>query len=121
LQKENLKIALEVLRQPRLSFKATRYFSRASMTGRIDMTSVWNDFKAIPEREGGPLTEISRLQSQYKQNKHEVLYSFKNPDGVPFDVLEINKENYVIKHSSSENPEFFSWRNPHNFIYFKKD
>ncbi|MFZ4713889.1 MAG: hypothetical protein ACOYL6_09270 [Bacteriovoracaceae bacterium] len=121
LQKENLKIALNTLRHPNMDFRATRYFSRASMTGRIDMSTVWKDFIRLPESRGMALTETSRLLSFYKQNKLEILYSFSDLDKVDHDVLKIQGEMVVIKHSERENPTLYSWRNPHNFIYFKKD
>ena len=50
LRKENLGVILNMLKNPNSKFKATRYFSRASMLGRIDMAKVWTDFSALPER-----------------------------------------------------------------------
>jgi hypothetical protein len=121
LQKENLKIALQTLREPNLDFKALRYFSRASMTGRIDMSTVWNDYIRLPQKRGLPLTEKSLLLSFYKKNKFQVLYSFKDAEGEDNDVLKIGSDIVVIKHAERDNPVLYSWRNPHNFIYFKKD
>jgi hypothetical protein len=120
LQKENLKIALDTLRHPNLDFQALRYFSRGSMTGRIDMSSVWKDYVRLPEMRGLPLTEKSLLLSFYKKKKYQVLYSFKDAAGEDNDVLKIESDTVVIKQSERENPVLYSWRNPHNFIYFKK-
>ena len=52
LRNENLKIILSMLKNPRPDFKALRYFSRASMLGRINMAKIWTDFKALPQRQG---------------------------------------------------------------------
>lgn len=121
LQKENLKIALEALKSPPPSdFSATRYFSRASMVGRIDMSSVWKDYERLPETKGLPLQETSFLKKKYAKNNYQYLYSFKDPDGLDYDVIEIDSETMVVREEKGKAPQFFGHRNPHNFIYFKK-
>lgn len=120
LQKENLKIALDSLRQTASDFSAIRYFSRASMVGRIDMSTVWKDYVRLPESKGLPLQETSFLKKKYGKGKYQYLYSFNDPDGLDYDVVEIDNETVVVQEQPGKSPLFFGYRNPHNFIYFKK-
>lgn len=122
LRKENIKIALDTLRSPDLENKASRYFSRQSMVGRIDMTSVWNDYEKLPERPGKPLIETTFLIKKIKSKNYQYLYSFKDENQNDFDVLDVSNQTIVVSHQSfaSNNFEIYSYRNPHNFIYFKK-
>lgn len=121
LQKENLKIGLEALKNPPdADFSATRYFSRASMIGRIDMSTVWKDYSRLPESKGLPLQETSFLKKKYAKGKYQYLYSFNDPDGLDYDVVEIDNDTVVVREQNLKDPLFFGYRNPHNFIYFKK-
>ena len=87
LRRENLKLSLNILRNPNWNFLATRYFSRASMLGRIDMTQVWSDYIPIQERPGVLARSQNRLKKLYKRSKYRYLYSFNDPSDRDFDVL----------------------------------
>lgn len=117
LRKENLKIALEYLRKPKNSFKAVRYFSRASMLGSIDMAKIWSDFKPIHERAGKKSGNQRSLKRLYSQGKYKFLYDFIDPAAIHYKVIEIRKKNYVMPRNKII---FFKHRNPHYFRYFEK-
>lgn len=116
LRKTNLLLALEALRKPRFDFKAVRYFSRASMLGRIDMSTIWNEFAEIGERPG---LEIKRDESLFKalsQQKYTYHYSFLDQTGQRFKVLEIDDDVVVF---SPRLRKFFTHRSPHFFRYYE--
>lgn len=119
VREENLKISLMSLKNFREDFKAIRYFSRASMLGRIDMAKVWSDYEALPEEPGVAILNQNKLLKLYEKGDYEFLYDFKNKDGLEFIVLKINNNTYVMRYFNSK-PKFFSYRNPHYFTYFKK-
>ncbi len=115
LRKENVKIAIDSLKYDRSSFKAERYFSRASMIGRVDMTKIWKKFVAYPERAGRRIVDDKRLQDLYQQGKFEFYYFFKDPWGRFFRVLNIAGNTYSV---SFNGKEFYTYRNRHYFKYF---
>lgn len=117
LQRENLEIALSLLREPRKDFKALRYFSRASMPGRINMASVWDDYQRLPERPGLIVVGQDKLRAQLKNNELNYLYQFNDPQGEPYRVYQSGNKIYVAR-SIEGQWVFYSWRNPHYFIYF---
>lgn len=117
---KNLNLIVEILREPQTTFKAVRYFSRESMVGRIDMGEVWGGFKQVPERVGSRFEKDSGLKKAIRKNKYRYLYSFKDPEGVDYHVLEIGHKNYAMK-GSLEKPDFFAYRNPHKFRFFISD
>lgn len=116
LRKTNLKLAIEALRSPRPEFKAVRYFSRASMLGRIDMSSIWSDFAEIGERPGLEIKRDSKLFKALASQKYTYHYSFLDQSGQRYKVLEIDDEVVVF---SPRQRKFFTHRSPHFFRYYE--
>lgn len=119
LRAQNIEIALQVLREDNTSFKATRYFSRASMIGRIHMDSVWEDYIPYPERAGLLAKGQEGLLNSLDKGDYSYLYSFKDPQGDLYQVLEIGEENFAMT-SKNGIKIFYRHRNPHYFRYFSK-
>ncbi|MBY0515726.1 MAG: hypothetical protein K2P81_02375 [Bacteriovoracaceae bacterium] len=117
LQRENIEIALSVLRSPVSEFKALRYFSRASMPGRINMASVWENYRALPERPGLLASGQNSLREKMQQKKLTYLYKFEDPKGESFQVYQDENKIYVARLFEGK-WVFYSWRNPHYFTYF---
>ncbi len=117
LRRQNIKISLNALWEEDKTFKATRYFSRASMNGRIDMSSVWTDYEAINERPGLKIKRQSALLKYYKANAYKYLYEFIDPTGRKFEVVEIKNEVYTLNWQNKK-PVFYTYRSPHYFKYF---
>jgi len=117
LRKNNIWLSMDLLKKPNNKFKALRYFSRASMLGRIDMTPVWDDYQALAERPGNLVRKQSSLRSAYRRGKYTFLYGFKGPKNKFFEVIEIKKSTYVFD-PSSKVKTFYKYRNPHYFKYF---
>jgi hypothetical protein len=118
LRKKNLKIAMSVLKNSTHRFKATRYFSRASMLGRIDMAQLWYDYSPVEERPGPILKKSSKYLSLYKKNQLFFLYSFTAPNGNKYEVMRYKKTDVVY---GRKEKKFFEYRNPHFFKYFVKN
>ena len=95
IRNENLLIAISALKKPDDQFKALRYFSRISMLGRIDMTTLWQDYKLIPERPGNLITDNTNIKTKYQQSRYNLLYRFQDGAKLSYDVLEIENKNYV--------------------------
>lgn len=119
LRAKNVEIALQVLREGETPFKATRYFSRSSMIGRIHMDSIWEDYLPYSERPGLIAPGQEKLLKFFKNGDYSYLYSFQNPGQELFQVLKINGENYALGEKNSIKI-FFHHRNPHYFKYFTK-
>ncbi len=119
LRKQNVEIALQVLKEGDTSFKTTRYFSRASMIGRIHMDSIWEDYLAYPERPGLLASGQKKLLEAINKNEYTYLYSFKDPAFQLFQVVEIDGRNYAMGEKNGIKL-FYSHRNPHYFRYFTK-
>lgn len=119
IRDKNLKIALKAMKDPRENFKAFRYFSRVSMLGKIDMSSVWDDYIALPEKPGFEVLNQEKLRRLYHADKYQFLYTFKDDRGVSFDVIEINDNTYSMKWTRGR-PQFYKYRDPHLFKYFSK-
>ncbi|MDD0852637.1 hypothetical protein HBN50_05990 [Halobacteriovorax sp. GB3] len=117
LRKENLKLVLSLLKKPNFSFGALRYFSRASMLGRIDMAPLWSDYHSLPEEPGVRIYKDKRLKALYKKGGYQFLYRFKDAKGAWFRVLRIGRRNYVL---SEKSQRFYTYRNPHYFRYFEQ-
>ena len=115
LRKENLSIALDTLSLPESAFNAVRYFSRASMLGRIDMSPLWGDFTPLPERPGRRLGQAFRLARAYRRGNYKHLYHFVAADGKTYQVVDIKGEMYAYSPAAKV---FFTYRNPHYFRYF---
>lgn len=119
LRKENIRIALDLLNRPRKDFPALRYFSRMSMFGRIEMDSLWSDFKALPEVPGKLARHPKKLYDLFKKDRYKFLYNFTNLElKKDFIVVEMNGRIYVV---DSKNPKLiYNYRNPHQFRYFSR-
>lgn len=119
LRKQNVEIALQVLKEGDTSFKNTRYFSRASMIGRIHMDSIWEDYIPYPERPGLLAAGQERLLKAFNNGSYTFLYSFKDPTFEIYQVVEIGGENYALGEKNGIKL-FYDHRNPHYFRYFTK-
>lgn len=122
LLEENLQIALQVLRTPNPDLEdhdIYRYFSRVSMMGRIDMTSVWNDFLPVGERPGYLVSELEHKNLSEYYQKHDFRYiNFFDYKSVRYLVLEIQGKRYSVKVDQGM-PQFYNYRHPDYFRYFK--
>jgi hypothetical protein len=119
LRAKNVEIALQVLKEGETPFKATRYFSRSSMIGRIHMDSIWEDYMAYPERAGLLAPGQEKLLGSFNTGNYSYLYSFQDPTNQVFQVVEIGGENYALGEKNGIKI-FFHHRNPHYFKYFTK-
>lgn len=117
LQKENLNIAFNLLVNPRFDFQGLRYFSRASMPGRINMASVWHDYERIPERAGTIISSQEPLRASMRKGEMKYLYRFFDPQGEENHVYEHDNKIYVARLIESQ-WVFYQWRNPHYFAFF---
>ncbi len=115
LRRRNLKISLSHLRNPRYHFKAVRYFSRASMLGRIDMSPIWKNFKALEQRVG-PLAKRQRyLGKNYRKGRYSFVDDFTGEGGRQFRVIQMYKKKYIMPYGKIV---FYTYRNPHYFRFF---
>lgn len=119
LREKNIEIALQVLKEEDSSFKATRYFSRASMIGRIHMDSVWDDYQPYPERPGLLSEGQRKLLNAFQKSEYTFLYSFQDPLLDTYQVVEIDGKVYALSDKNGLKV-FYSYRNPHYFRYFTK-
>lgn len=119
LRRENLLLGLNLLKNPNWDFVATRYFSRISMPGRIDMGQIWEkDYQAFPERPGKPignLKELNKLKFAYKNGNWKYLYQFTDPKGDNYRVVEIEDNYWVMPIGRIS---FFQYRHPDYFRFF---
>lgn len=116
LRRENTRIALSLLNKTGNSFGGVRYFSRMSMYGRIEMDSLWKDYKAIGERPGKPVKNPRKLSELFKAEHYRYLYDFTSDDKKTYIVVEMKGIPYVV---NPKNPrQIFYYRNPHQFRYF---
>lgn len=119
LRQKNVEIAMQVLKEGNTSFKTTRYFSRASMIGRIHMDSIWEDYIPYPERPGLLAEGQEKLLKAINDGEYTYLYAFKDPAFEAYQVVEINGKNYALGEKNGIKL-FFQHRNPHYFKYFTK-
>ena len=119
VRKKNLKIALKALRFYEGDFKALRYFSRISMMGKIDMSTVWTDYERLPEMAGYKSLHQNKLSRYYLAGKFTYLYSFKDENNSEFTVVKIKDTTYSMRWEKGQ-PVFYDYRNPHLFAYFSK-
>ena len=123
LRRENLHLAIESLGANRMRPSFTRYFSRASMVGRIDMGEIWSEDGYRPEyNEIGPEVVFKHLLwKNYKSEHYNYWYhlDFKNKDGLVrgLKIIEIKGQPYVLDLKSQK---FFTYRNPQKFRFFQK-
>ncbi len=119
LRKKNVEIALQVLKEGKTSFNTTRYFSRASMIGRIHMDSIWEDYIPYPERAGLLAEGQKKLLQAFNNGDYTYLYSFKDPEFSLYQIVEIEGRSYALGEKNGIKL-FFGHRNPHYFRYFTK-
>tara|TARA_Y100000780_G_C13695543_1_gene421552 strand:+ start:23968 stop:25614 length:1647 start_codon:yes stop_codon:yes gene_type:complete len=119
LRDKNVKISLKAIKNYRKDFDVLRYFSRVSMLGKIDMSTVWHGYKHFPERPGYEVGTQRNLVRLYLGDKYQYLYSFTDPKGNPFEVIKIGDETYSVTWVKGR-PKFFKYRDPHLFKYFIK-
>ena len=117
LRRENVRIAIEMLNKPKNQFTALRYFSRMSMFGRIEMDSLWNDFRAMPEAPGLPVRNSKKIYELFKKDHYKFLYDFTNEQlKKNFLVIELKGKNYVVDAKNFK--QIYNYRNTHQFKYF---
>lgn len=119
LRAKNIQIALQVLKEEDSSFKPTRYFSRASMIGRIHMDSIWEDYLPYPERPGLLAAGQKNLIKSFNEGKYSYQYSFQDPSMETYQVVDIGGESYALGEKNGMKI-FYHHRNPHYFKYFTK-
>ena len=90
-----------------------RYFSRQSMLGRIDMSKLWSNFSALPEKPGPRLKKeaINEVASE----EPLYLYSFFSFKKTKYEVFK-RKDLFYVENTKSG--EMFEYRNPNYFKYF---
>lgn len=113
---KNLSIAVNELKNTDKGFNGMRYFSRASMLGRIYMDSLWGNYSAIAERPGKVIKNPKRLLQRYIKGHYEYLYHFYNPKNILHKVVVIGGTRYVL---NMTNQKFYTYRDPHYFRYFQ--
>ncbi len=119
LRARNLKIALKGLKVKREDFNVFRYFSRVSMFGKIDMSSVWSQYKPVPEKAGYEAKNQAKLLKEYKKDNYEYFYEFDDPRKRNFKVIRINEKVYSMTFKRGK-AVFHKYRSPHLFKYFAK-
>lgn len=117
LTRENSLLSLAILRSPRADFPALRYFSRASMPGRINMASVWEDYRAYAERPGVIVDGQGSLRRKLAAGDMGYLYHFSDPQGIEHRVYRDGDKVYAVRPFEGQ-WVFHHWRNPHYFTYF---
>ncbi len=116
LIRENVKLSLDILENPNHEFNALRYFSRASMLGRISMDKLWQDYGAIAERPGVKVVRNHNRYTKWLNDKNlTFLYRFSSPEGESYDVYQNGKTKMVYK---ADTKTFYTYRSPHYFKYF---
>lgn len=119
LRVKNLHLGLNELRKKENNFTAVRYYSRASMTGRVRMDIPWSDFEAVKERPGPRIFRDRRYRGLYLKKRYEFLYEFLDPLGERYKVVRLARK-VVVLAKKNKRVLFFKYRNPHHFRYFSK-
>ena len=119
IRDKNLKISLKAIKNYDKSFDAFRYYSRISMLGKIDMTTIWTDYERIPELLGYKSHHQRRLMNYYLADKYKYYYSFIDAKGIEYNVVHIDDKTYSMRWIKGK-PVFYDYRNPHLFAYFSK-
>ncbi len=118
LRRENLRIGIDQYGQGKPTFKALRYYSRNSMYGRIQMDSIWTEYKALNPMPGKSVKNPKQLHELYASNNFRFYYNFTGLlDKKEYYVVEMNKKVYVV--DSSNTNKIYYYRNPHHFKYFE--
>lgn len=117
LRRENVRIGLELLNKPRKNFPALRYFSRVSMFGRIEMDSLWEDYRALGEVPGKPVKNQKAWAKLFKQDRYKFLYDFEyGGKKKTYLVVEMKGKPYVVDFNNPK--QVYYYRNPQQFRYF---
>ncbi|MBF0300897.1 MAG: hypothetical protein HQK51_19470 [Oligoflexia bacterium] len=146
LRKENLTIALEMLKAPKNNFPVLRFFSRISMLGRMDMAPLWrSEYVEIPERAGNEIitsdatkdSDLNNLNNNdlittstedVRKARYKFLYMIRNEQG-NFFVAEFknqskqgkkDKNKILVFKEDGKNIRFYNYRNPQLFRFFKE-
>lgn len=119
LRAKNIKLSLEAINERNEEFNVLRYFSRVSMLGKIDMSTVWFDYQKYPERPGYEVQNQRSLVRLFLAGKYQYLYSFEDPEGRSFQVVKIGEDTYSVRWKRGR-PLFHKYRDPHLFKYFIK-
>ena len=118
LRKQNLKIAVDKLSgSSNKDFDALRYFSRASMTGRIDMTQMWKKYLPLSERPGNQIKISEQMRKRIQKQDFAILYQFSDPSQNFYSVIELGRRKYVLHMATSR---LYKWRDPNLFRYFRR-
>ncbi len=116
LRRENVKIALESLKNFNKNYKGLRYYSRYSMQGRIEMDSIWNEYTSLAEKPGLKAKNSQALLKKYHAGNYTYLYEFKSAREDDYIVIEIDDKSYSIKKILPK--DVFNHRNTHMFKFF---
>ncbi len=119
LRKSNLRLSLKALRNYEVkpkSQQAIRYFSRASMIGRIDMAPVWSNHKQMPEKLGKRIKKADDILQSIDQKKFKYRYSFMR-EGQIYNVFKVQGQKYAIA-NTSKGRKVYRYRDPHFFRFF---
>jgi hypothetical protein len=120
IRSENLKVILKSLKNyDGTEFSAFRYFSRISMLGKIDMSTVWTGYDRLPEMVGYESSHQRRLMRFYLADRYQYFYTFVDAKNIEYSVVEIDDKTYSMRWIKGK-PVFFDYRNPHLFAYFSK-
>lgn len=115
LRRKNLFLAFEILKKPQSSFKGMRYFSRISMLGRINMTSLWDEYQLLPERPGHVIKLSRSERRKLKKGRHKFLYAIKDEKGKTWEIVELGRKTLAV---DTAKKRYRYYRNPHYFKYF---
>jgi len=115
LQRKNLALAQEALKSTKDNWPATRYFSRISMLGRMNMGLLWTDYTPLPERPGPEIKVAKAVIRAYQKKNYLFWYGFKDAAHKWYQVIEINGKKFVVLKDSLR---FFTYRNQHLFRFF---
>jgi hypothetical protein len=89
------------------------------MLGKIDMTTVWNDYVPVAEKPGYETTNQKKLLRLYRKGDYDFYYGFNDPVGEEYFVISISDKIYSMTIKRGV-PKFYKYRNPHLFMYFSK-
>lgn len=125
LREENLKLSLEVLKMydPLSSDNNIfNYFSRVSMLGRIDMTSVWSPrFDLVDETPGSRIDshDEENLINEWKKGNWTYLYSFTE-NTATYRVFEMSGKIWTVLWNKDSPIQFNHYRDRDYFKYFRR-
>lgn len=124
LRESNLKIAIDVLKtyeRNGVDTNVYRYFSRVSMLGRIDMTSVWSPpFELVEEAPGSRVetVEENKLLQLWGQGHWKYLYSFK-VDVNTYRVFELEGKLWTTLWDKTTPTQFYHYLDRDYFKFFR--